>query len=266
MNHHSAFGGRVLAARRVNGFGLSETCYESMTRMPEHAHGSPYFCFVRRGAFRERAGCRAVEHSVGAIVFHRAEEEHADQFLEGGARCFNVELPTALVPGQADSRLADASRLPRLRGILVALYREFASADASALVLEGLAYQAIGEAFERRLSQPDRGPRWIGQVRDEIHARLDEDLTLGDLAAKVGMHPVHVARSFQARYGAKVTDYIREQRVSRARELLARTPTALADVAIAAGFADQSHFCRVFKQRTGLTPGQFRRASRVRPR
>lgn len=259
MKLSTEFGGRILAARALGGFRLSETRYEPRTSMASHVHGNPYFCFVRRGSFQERARSRQAEHTAGAVIFHEAGEEHADRFLDAGARCFNVEVATPIVRGIATGRLADPGDLGRVRGILTALHREFSRAAPSALVLEGLAYQAVGEAFERDPARPDRRAGWLDRVRDEIHARLGEHLTLAGLAANVDVHPVHLARAFRSRFGVTITAYIRDLRVARARELLAGSSIALADVAASAGFADQSHLCRVFKRSMGVTPGEFRR-------
>ena len=56
-----------------------------------------------------------------------------------------------------------------------------------------------------------------------------------------------------------MTDYILEQKVERAKELLRSSEEPLSTVAERLGFSSQSHFCRVFKEQVGLTPARFRR-------
>jgi AraC family transcriptional regulator len=73
------------------------------------------------------------------------------------------------------------------------------------------------------------------------------------------VHPAHLSRAFHRRFGSPVLAYVRRARVRAAADLLRRSSLALADVAAAAGFADQSHLTRVFKQATGVTPGRYRR-------
>lgn len=68
-----------------------------------------------------------------------------------------------------------------------------------------------------------------------------------------------LARQFRWHYGCTVGTYVRRLRVQYAARQLAATRTPLSDVAIAAGFCDQSHLCRVFRQVTGTSPGEFRR-------
>jgi AraC family transcriptional regulator len=59
-----------------------------------------------------------------------------------------------------------------------------------------------------------------------------------------------------------VGEYVRNLRIERATLQLAQTELSLAEIALAAGFSDQSHFSNLFRQRTGFSPSRFREASR----
>jgi AraC family transcriptional regulator len=96
-------------------------------------------------------------------------------------------------------------------------------------------------------------------VRDYIHQHLGENITLDDLAASVSLSRYHFARRFRVSTGSAPHEYVLQQRVARARTLLARTNQPLPEIALLCGFADQSHLNRVFKKHTGLSPGQYRR-------
>ena len=61
-------------------------------------------------------------------------------------------------------------------------------------------------------------------------------------------------------FGVGVAEQIIEYRIDRARELLSSTASSVADIAREVGYADPKYFMRVFKRRTGLTPGQYRDA------
>jgi AraC family transcriptional regulator len=76
--------------------------------------------------------------------------------------------------------------------------------------------------------------------------------------------PAHLARTFRAHYRCSIGDFVRRLRVERASCELTDTDTPMADIALGLGFFDQSHFSRVFKDQTGLTPTEFRAASRPR--
>jgi AraC family transcriptional regulator len=125
-----------------------------------------------------------------------------------------------------------------------------------------VAFELLAELFrigETALSR--RPPGWLRIVRDLLHDRFQEELSLEEIAAAAGVHPAHLARVFRSHHGCSVGDYLRGLRVEFACRQLSSTDAALIDVALSAGFADQSHFTRCFKQATGLTPGQFRRSA-----
>ena len=100
------------------------------------------------------------------------------------------------------------------------------------------------------------------EARQLLHDRFNEALTLTDVAEDVNVHPVHLSREFKREFGWTVGDYVRRLRVDFVRRQLS-TGAALADLALQAGFADQSHLTRVFKRLTGQTPHQLRAAGRA---
>lgn len=105
-------------------------------------------------------------------------------------------------------------------------------------------------------------PGALRRVKEHIAAHLHEDLDIGTLAARTGLSGYHFARAFKASVGVPPHRYVLQQRVQKAAELLEHTEQSLASIALAAGFADQSHFSRSFHSLMGLTPSQFRRAHR----
>ena len=88
--------------------------------------------------------------------------------------------------------------------------------------------------------------------------RAEDCVGLVELAGAVGVHPTHLARVFRAHYGVSVGEYGRRLKVERAAKEVARSDTPLNVIALRAGFADQSHFTRVFKRYVGTTPARFR--------
>jgi AraC family transcriptional regulator len=75
---------------------------------------------------------------------------------------------------------------------------------------------------------------------------------------------VHLSRIFRQRFGCNIGEYARNWRVEAASRQLATSTSPIAEVAAAAGFADQSHLCRTFKTVSGLTPKEFRAIFRRR--
>ena len=97
------------------------------------------------------------------------------------------------------------------------------------------------------------------RVAELIDSALDEDLSLGTLAAEAGMSPFYFARSFRQHFGVAPHQYLLRKRIERGKDMLLHTETSLVEIALATGFSSQSHFTSTFKRLVGVTPGEYRR-------
>jgi AraC family transcriptional regulator len=151
-------------------------------------------------------------------------------------------------------------------GLATRLFDEFKHLDGlSPLAMEGLLLELMAETSRRSLGAMDRRPpHWLTQVDELLQARFADNLALAELAEAVGVHTVHLARVFRKFHGCTIGDYVRQLRIEFASRELVTTDLPLAEIAAAAGFADQSHFSRTFKQHTRLLPTEFRNLFRLR--
>jgi AraC family transcriptional regulator len=265
-----SFHGRKVRSYEIDGFRLSEWRYAPGVHLPWHAHECAFVNVMLEGAYIKTDLKRTWTLSPFTLTFHPAGERHADRFYEAAGRTFDLEIEDRWLKrareygGVLDGPVQFAGGLPVWLGYR--LYDEFRRTDGvSPLAVEGLAIEILAEASRTSDRSSDtRRPRWLEQVRELLHARFTENLALEEIAATVGIHPVHLARTFRAYHRCAIGDYVRQLRVEYACRELFRSDTPLAMIALAAGFADQSHLTRVFKRRTGMTPAQFR--ATVRPR
>ena len=107
-----------------------------------------------------------------------------------------------------------------------------------------------------------RPPAWLLRAQELLHDRFSEPLHSSDIASAVEVHPAHLGRAFRAHFNVSMGSYVRRLRLDWAARQLTHSAASLAAVAMAAGFADQSHFTRAFKRYTGLTPNAYRRTTR----
>jgi AraC family transcriptional regulator len=91
-----------------------------------------------------------------------------------------------------------------------------------------------------------------------IEGHLGEELQLEAIAAAAGMSAFRFARAFKKATGHSPRQYVIGRRIELARELLRGSDDDLTDIAHRVGFATQSHFTSVFRQRCGITPKRFR--------
>ena len=104
-------------------------------------------------------------------------------------------------------------------------------------------------------------PRIRRRVEDYIEANLDAPIRIGDLADVAGLSEFHFARMFKAATGEAPHGFLQRRRMERAKRLLAETRMPMAELALACGFASQSHFAASFRKQAGLTPRQYRAAA-----
>jgi AraC family transcriptional regulator len=178
------------------------------------------------------------------------------------AESFELDPARVVVPP------LDRLDLPRLRAAMQAVDAELRADEAGGnLAAESLA-NVLAVYLIRHVSAPRRPARdpdgklprrRLRAVVAYIEDRLDANLTLEELAAVAHRSPYHFARQFRAATGLPPHQYVIARRVERARQFLQKDgDLPLAQVALRAGFSDQSQFARHFKRLVGVTPGRYR--------
>ena len=98
----------------------------------------------------------------------------------------------------------------------------------------------------------------LKEVIEYIHAYLDLELSLIELAAQLNLSPFHFARLFKKSLGLSPHKYVMQNRIERAKKLITvASHIPLSDIALQAGFYDQTHFGKTFKKYVGVSPKTF---------
>jgi AraC family transcriptional regulator len=100
------------------------------------------------------------------------------------------------------------------------------------------------------------------RAKELMTANLNGDLSVADLAKACNLSPTHFARAFKRSSGQAPHRWLTDQRVAVAKALLQDGLLPLAEIALASGFVDQSHFTRIFTRIVGESPGAWRRMIR----
>ncbi len=100
----------------------------------------------------------------------------------------------------------------------------------------------------------------LNRVIDFVEARLDQPLSLEDLARIADLSPFHFSRVFKLTTGETPYHFVCSRRLARAQQLLTTEEMPLAELALVCGFASQSHFTAAFSKAFGTSPGRYRRA------
>ncbi|HEX7177004.1 MAG TPA: helix-turn-helix domain-containing protein [Pyrinomonadaceae bacterium] len=136
----------------------------------------------------------------------------------------------------------------------------FASLVEQALVEVLRRYANIQRSADVELSRAGLVDRRIRRAVELMHAHLDRDLPLEELAGAAYLSPFHFSRLFKKLTGAAPHAYLASLRNARAQTLLAETDLSVTEVAERVGYSSSSHFSKAFRQATGLSPRAFRNA------
>jgi AraC family transcriptional regulator len=158
---------------------------------------------------------------------------------------------------------------PVLGGLVAALFSGVdGKHEASALFVDQLSLAIGAHVAHRygngRLTSSDRRPALSRRIemraKEMIDSRVGGDISLDELAASCDMTRSTFVRAFRHATGKTPNKWLMQQRIAKARALLVSSPLSLSAIAGACGFADQSHFTRVFVAELGVAPGIWRRS------
>lgn len=144
---------------------------------------------------------------------------------------------------------------------------ELMRGQASPLFVQGIA-QAIAIHLARNYAlaleeshsgSPSLPGYKLRQITDWMAGHVAEDLNLERLAAQVGVSKFHFHRLFKRAIGVSPVRYHIDLRINVARRLLRETKKSVVDVALDVGYTNPSHFAKLFRRETGLTPSDYRR-------
>jgi AraC-like DNA-binding protein len=243
-------------------------------RYDRHMHETFAFGLVERGY--QTFSCRGARlHSSGGSIFainpgdaHDGQAADTNGFLYRMIYVDPAKVREAL-GGEVDRAQIPLFRTPmffddEIANLLVAAHDRFTDespklerAHCLATFLRALASRhSTVDPVERR---PPPAREALTRVREYMRARYSEDIALETLAAVAGLGRHHLTRAFTRAFGIAPHRYLTHLRLAAGRQQLHRG-VAIADVSVAVGFSDQSHFHRRFKHTFGITPRQFQRA------
>jgi AraC family transcriptional regulator len=266
---HGEFIGHACGSAHARGFSFGEVTHTSTVRVPLHTHDDAHFVFILKGEYSTCARQVDSRRDSPTIIFNPPGTTHRDAFRSDVGRFFTVSV----LPEQF-RRLSDAGasvaypvtlgsrEVARLASSIV---REFHHMDAlSGVVLEGLGLELL--AHTARSTEEKRrkhAPMWLLRAVELMRDRCSTPIAVREVAAEVGVHPYHLARTARSFFGKSPGELLREYRVDKALGLLTDTTVPIGVVALECGYADQSQFTRSFKSVTGTTPAVYRRDARA---
>jgi AraC family transcriptional regulator len=221
-----------------------------------------------RGSYKVGGGWRSVDYAKGDIIILPQQELFPHVEIDRQVPLLELFIEpktiTAIAPGYSLTPQINI-RDPLIEQMGLALYRAAKTSGAdSALYAEsmaiGLSAHLMRNYSSANLVTPPGtlAPKKLQQIYDYIAANLDRSLSLAELSHVLDLSLHHFATLFKRSTGLTPHQYVLKARIDRAITLLKTTELPIVAIAHRVGFQTQSHFTRIFRQQTRMTPKQLR--------
>jgi AraC family transcriptional regulator len=231
--------------------------------VPLHTHENAHFLFVVQGEYEATVKDKKQGCSSSTMIYYPAGTTHRDHFYTAGERRFLTVSLTSETNKKLLEEINFIDYSIDFKSVEIfwlgkRICRELQSPDSlSPIVLEAMANELLVYSA-RGLDKSDKPPAWLKTAHELIKDGCTESITIAEIAANVGVHPLHLARTFRKFFNCSPGEYSRKCRIELASNLLLHSNKTLAEIALVSGYADQSQFTQSFKQSTGITPAKFR--------
>lgn len=247
-------------------------------RFPRHAHDYYVIGYVESGL--QSYDYRGARHltAAGQVFLVNPGEVHTGEAADSGGYLYRTMYPQPELLERVVEDVTGRRGLPFFRGAVLddpilsrhlrAFHREL-SRQTSKLAMETALIAALARLIQRHADrtlprrQIGRERTAVRRAREYIEAHFAASVTLSKLSRISGLSPFHLARVFEQQTGIPPHAYLERVRTEEARRLL-DSGEPIAEVALAVGYADQSHLTHRFRKLLGITPGQYLRAGRTR--
>lgn len=218
----------------------------------EHAHDWPVLSLYVMGDYRNAT--ERGEHAISgpSFVLYRRGAAHRNAIGERGFEQIEIEFDPAWL-----GRMPDQPVVMRIGGMCGALAHALAAACTTGLSAELLRRDARRLLIAARDETQHRNHAWVEKV--DAALRADPRRRIGELAGDVGVSPAWIGPAYRRCSGESLKDTAARLRVERAAHLLRESDRTLADIAMDAGFCDQSHMNRAFRRVLARAPAAIRR-------
>ena len=247
-----------LPVRAFSGAVAHRAVHTGPMRLEEHAHDWPCLALHLLGRYRECNSGGETRLAGPTAVLHAPGEAHREAFEEAGAEVLILQFDPSWLRAAGWEGALDRCRTwawGEAAGAARDLARNWMDSRLTERSLAHATARFLRLAYA--LGPPKARPAWLEEA---LHGETTGVRSASDLARACSRHRAWVARAYRSAAGEGLRETVRRRCVERAMALLRANAAPLAEVALDAGFCDQSHMIRAFRRQLGRTPGQVRAA------
>ncbi|WEK18262.1 MAG: AraC family transcriptional regulator [Candidatus Pedobacter colombiensis] len=252
------YSGTVQLLKEYAGFITSKTAYTDCQK-EFHYHENPHLSFILQGGNIEYKQKETSIKNIGDILFYHSGELHKTLPLNDKTCNFNLEIDASFLKENSLSEYElykSVARIEYSRLFMLKVYSDVQLNDT----LTAVSIHSLLLGFIKNTSVGNyQDIKWCQQLREILNDEWSENHSLAELSKRLTVHPVTISRYFTKYFGCTYGDYVRRLRISKSLPLIRLGNRSLTEIAIICGFADQSHFIRVFKHYTGINPKHFQK-------
>jgi AraC family transcriptional regulator len=259
------FFGRGDAHRELPGFSVSVLAPTLRAEdVPLHTHENASFVLVLAGSYLSSADGALPVSPSGALIFNPAGTAHRDSFRSptGQFMAISISDHSGRIASEGTALPSGATVCSSKAAISTAFCLADQSVEAgpeSSVLMEGLCWELLSNTAGETLWQEEPLPSWVRNARELLHDECSEPLQFMEIARQLGVHPVYFARAFRQAFRCTPGEYLMRCRLRKGMTLLRDAKLPLSNIALEAGFFDQSHFTKAFRVHFGITPHTYRK-------
>src|ERR1700758_45130 len=169
--------------------------------------------------------------------------------------------------GEVELRPSRKFADPRLSALVAAARAEMVAGFPSGRLFLDSVEQAMAVALVKdhavrhrpvQIYRGGLGSARLRRIRELVDVKMEDDLSLDEMAESVGLSTAHFARMFRKSTGESPHKFVRRKKIERAKTMLQAPDARVLDVAVACGFKTQQHFAQVFREACKVSPTEYR--------
>ncbi|OJJ22103.1 hypothetical protein BKI52_08675 [marine bacterium AO1-C] len=222
-----------------------------------HHHDNVVLCLILRGGTLESRKKTETQAVPGKILLYNQGEVHRNTHTQFPSKNLNLELEEAFFSKNDLQSVNFNQAFIKNLDIHFQLLKIYQELNLNDSYSNQALYTSLLAIFGQNTPTLPVSP-WLKDLEEVLADRWNEFISLKELSQELNLHPVTISRYFPKYFGCSLGDYMRKLKVERALFYLQHTIKPLTEIAYDCGFADQSHFIRVFKAYTGFTPKAYK--------